>query len=126
MQCRPKRSCLAAITAFLAATGWFAPAVAQSVAATEMFDAVAAGPGGGNRISAARCRWLEQQQTAVHVVLRGEEYCLRYYASGLGEKNPVVAAWLHGDIGGGRIGPSGHQNGLGVAVMIEQEHRLFL
>ncbi|MGI4794664.1 MAG: alpha/beta hydrolase family protein [Janthinobacterium lividum] len=118
------RSPSTAGAAFLTAMAWFGPSFAQSVATTEMFDAVAECPGGGNLISAMQCRRLEQQQTAVWVTVRARGYCLRYYASGLGERNPVVAAWLHGDIGGSRSGPSGHQKGLGVAAMIDQERQL--
>lgn len=115
---------LAAACALLAAAGWPASSVGQSVATPDLFDAAAEGAH-GNIISTGQCRRLEQQQTAVWVRVRGRGWCLRYYASGLGQRNAVVAGWMHGDIGGGRRGgPSGHQQGLSPAAMIEQERSL--
>jgi pimeloyl-ACP methyl ester carboxylesterase len=97
------------------------------VAPPGLFDAAAEGDG-GNAISLARCRRLEQQQTAVWVSVYAKGWCLRYYAFGLniGHENKVAAAWLHGDILGGHrgTGPAGHQDGLGPAAMIEQERQL--
>ncbi len=115
---------LARACALLIATGCSQSSAAQSVATPGLFDAAAEGSH-GNRISAEQCRQLEQQQTAVWVSVRGKGWCLRYYAFGLDRQNPVVAAWLHGDIGGGpRNGPSGHQQGLGPAAMIDQARNL--
>jgi pimeloyl-ACP methyl ester carboxylesterase len=115
---------LAGACALLIATGCSASSFAQSVATPDLFDAAAEGSH-GNTISAEQCRQLEQQQTAVWVSVHGKGWCLRYYAFGLDRQNPVVAGWLHGDIGGGpRSGPSGHQQGLGPAAMIDQERNL--
>jgi pimeloyl-ACP methyl ester carboxylesterase len=114
---------LAGACGLLIVMGWAAPSAAQSVAAPGLFDAVAEGLH-GNTISAEQCRQLEQQQTAVWVRVHGKGWCLRYYAAGLERENAVVAAWLHGDIMGGRRGPAGHQKGLGPAAMIEQERAL--
>jgi hypothetical protein len=103
------------------------PAVprAQSVAGHGLFDAAAEGAG-GNTISRQQCGRLEQQQTAVWVSVHARGWCLRYYAFGVGQRNAVVAAWLHGDILGSHSGtsPAGHQDGLGPVAMIEQERRL--
>ena len=118
---RSKR--LAGACALLIAAGWCGASGAQSVAPPGLFDPVAEG-GPGNTISAEQCRQLEQQQTAVWVRVHGKGWCLRYYASGLGPENAVVAAWLHGDILGGGKGPAGHQQGLGPAAMIDQERNL--
>jgi pimeloyl-ACP methyl ester carboxylesterase len=101
------------------------PVRAQSVPTKEMFDAAAEGAG-GNHITRDQCRVYEKQESAVWVVMGRQGWCLRYYASGLKAGNGVVVGWLHGDIAGsykGR-GPAGHQDGLGVAVMVEQERRL--
>jgi pimeloyl-ACP methyl ester carboxylesterase len=115
---------LAGAVALLVGAGWAAISAAQSVGSSALFDAVAEGAR-GNLISAAQCRPLERRHTAVWVRVHGRGWCLRYYAAGLGSDNPVAAAWLHGDIGGGRrSGPSGHQQGLSPAAMIEQERRL--
>jgi pimeloyl-ACP methyl ester carboxylesterase len=117
---------LAGACALLIAAAWSASSAAQSTAPTGLFDAVAEGAH-GNIISADQCRPLEQQHTAVWVRVHGKGWCLRYYAFGLERENAVAAAWLHGDIGGSRGsrgGPSGHQQGLGPAAMIEQERRL--
>jgi pimeloyl-ACP methyl ester carboxylesterase len=114
---------LAGACALLLAAGWSGASAAQSAATPGLFDAVAEG-GPGNIISTPQCRQLEQQQTAVWVTVHGKGWCLRYYASGLGGENAVVAAWLHGDILGGGKGPAGHQQGLGPAAMIEQERKL--
>ncbi len=114
---------LAGACALLTAAGWSASSVGQSVAPPGLFDAAAEGAR-GNTILAGQCRQLEQQQTAVWVRVHGKGWCLRYYASGLGRENAVVAAWLHGDILGGGRGPAGHQKGLGPPAMIDQERGL--
>ncbi len=120
---RPKSALLAGACALLMAAGWSVSSVAQSASTSDLFDATAEGAH-GNRISAEQCRRLEQEQTAVWVRVQGRGWCLRYYASGLARENPVAAAWLHGDIGGGPHGPSGHQQGLSPAAMVEQERGL--
>ena len=101
-------------------------AVAQTATTAEMFDAAAEG-NGGNHIGREACRTLEAQESAIWVVKSGQGWCLRYYAVGVRPGASVVAGWLHGDILGSYKeggGPAGHQAGLGVAAMVEQERRL--
>jgi len=96
---------------------------AQSRPSDERFTnaAVAA----GNTIPRERCVKLEAQETATWVTIDGKGECLRYYAAGLRPgANPIVAAWMHGDIMGSRPTQIGHQEGLGVAAMIAQERAL--
>jgi pimeloyl-ACP methyl ester carboxylesterase len=118
---------LAAIGAFALSVCSSGPAASQSNPPPGRFDAAAEG-NGGNIISREACRRLEQEQTAVWVDVRGRGWCLRYYAFGLKSDGPnrIAAAWLHGDILGGRrgTGPAGHQKGLGPAAMVEQERGL--
>jgi pimeloyl-ACP methyl ester carboxylesterase len=121
----PRTALVAAACVLLVSAAWSGSAGSQSVGTAQLFDAAAEGDG-GNVISAAQCRALEQRQTAVWVNVHGNGWCLRYYAFGLGRENPVVAGWLHGDILGSYHGtkPAGHQDGLSPAAMIDQERRL--
>jgi pimeloyl-ACP methyl ester carboxylesterase len=100
--------------------------IAQSQSTGEMFDPEAEAR--GITISREACAVLEKQETAVWVEADGQSACLRYYASGLAPaagRNPIVAAWLHGDIMGATEGGADkHQKGLGVAAMIAQERTL--
>lgn len=108
--------------------GSLAPSArAQSEPSNEMFDPVAVTK--GIAISREICAAFEGQQTAVWVEVGGEGYCIRYYAAGLRPArgpNPIVAAWLNGDVQGKNPGPPAdkHQAGLGVSAMIEQERVL--
>lgn len=71
------------------------------------------------------CRRLEDDETAVWVVVRGQGYCLRYYAYGLRKgSNPLAAGWINGDVIGTSGRHAGHQEGLGVTAMIAQERQL--
>lgn len=99
-------------------------ASAQSQPSTEMFSGEKVKA--GIRISETDCRSLAAQHTGVWVDADGEGLCLRYYAAGLkiGSPNRIAAVWLHGDIMGSMEGGVGHQKGLGVAAMIDQERRL--
>ncbi|MBP2300209.1 alpha/beta hydrolase family protein [Azospirillum picis] len=101
------------------------PACGQSLPNDERFSnaAVAA----GRTISCRQCAELEARETASWVVVDGRGECLRYYAAGLRPApgpNPVAAAWMHGDIMGSRPHQIGHQEGLSVAAMIDQERAL--
>ncbi|WP_284261621.1 serine aminopeptidase domain-containing protein [Bradyrhizobium iriomotense] len=79
----------------------------------------------GMQITRSACEEMEQRQTAVWVRVDGRGYCLRYYAVGmtLDGPNPLVAAWMSGDVMGGPKSVA-HQQGLGVASMIEQSRTL--
>ncbi|WP_234908713.1 alpha/beta fold hydrolase [Rhizobium rhizogenes] len=98
-------------------------AMAQSMPDDEMFDP--AKVIAGIQIDRSECQEMEARQTAVWVSVEGKGYCLRYYAAGLNQKgeNPVVAAWMPGDVMGGPKSV-GHQEGIGVATMIEQSKSL--
>lgn len=101
------------------------PALAQSQPSAEMFSNTAVM--GGTRITREDCARLERQETAVWVVAGGKGECLRYYAAGLRAApgpNPVAAAWMHGDVMGRTPTAVGHQEGLGVAAMVEQTRAL--
>lgn len=103
---------------------WFGAAgmvAAQSTSGDEMFDPRRVVD--GIDITRRDCDALAARHTAVWV----DGTCLRYYAAGLAPDapNPVVAAWLHGDV----LGPRGNdarrrQSGFGPAAMIAQETRL--
>ncbi|MGY8663095.1 alpha/beta hydrolase [Bradyrhizobium sp. UFLA05-109] len=97
--------------------------LAQSVSDAEMFDPV--GVVNGIQITLSACEEMERRQTAVWVRVDGRGYCLRYYAAGLTPHGPnlLVAAWMSGDVMGGPKGVA-HQQGLGVASMIEQSTTL--
>ena len=96
---------------------------AQSLPDPEMFDP--AKVIAGIEIERSDCEKMEAKQTAVWIKVEGKGYCLRYYASGLNSNgpNPVVAAWLPGDVMGGPKSV-GHQKGIGVASMIAQSKSL--
>ena len=96
---------------------------AQSRPDNEMFDPVKVI--NGMQIAPSTCEEMNQRQTAVWVHVDGQGYCLRYYAAGLnpGGPNPLVAAWMPGDVMGGSKSV-GHQKGLGVTSMIEQSRTL--
>lgn len=110
----------------LCIAAWLAsgPVLAQSRPNGEMFTNAAVAR--GITLSRQACGALEQQETAVWAEVSGEGACLRYYASGLtrGGPNSIVAGWFHGDILGTKPTSIGHQEGLGVAAMIEQSRRL--
>ena len=98
-----------------------AAARAQSTAGDEMFDPQRVVD--GIEIDRRDCDALATTHTAIWV----DGACLRYYAAGLAldAPNPVVAAWLNGDV----LGPHGNdarrrQSGFGPAAMIAQESRL--
>lgn len=99
------------------------PVHAQSRPNDESFsNAVVAA---GKTITRRQCADLEARKTANWVEVDGHGECLRYYAAGLKPgSNPIVAAWMHGDIMGSQPRQIGHQEGLGVAGMIEQERML--
>lgn len=99
------------------------PAHAQSRPNEEYFTnkVVAA----GKAITRNQCAELEALETASWVEVNGRGECLRYYAAGLKSgTNPIVAAWMHGDVMGSKPEQIGHQEGLSVAGMIEQERAL--
>lgn len=100
------------------------PLFAQSQPNGEMFTNAAVAR--GITITRQACAILEKQETAVWVEAAGEGACLRYYAYGLtrGGPNPIAVGWFHGDILGTKPTSIGHQEGLGVAAMIEQSRRL--
>ena len=97
--------------------------LAQSLPDDEMFDPVKVI--NGIQIAPSTCEDMERRQTAVWVNVDGRGYCLRYYAAGLtlNGPNPLVATWMSGDVMGSPRGV-GHQQGLGVASMIEQSKTL--
>lgn len=99
------------------------PVHAQSRPNDESFsNAVVAA---GKTITRRQCADLEARETASWVEVDGHGECLRYYAAGLKPgSNPIVAAWMHGDIMGSKPRQIGHQEGLSVAGMIEQERTL--
>ena len=99
------------------------PVHAQSRPNDESFsNAVVAA---GKTITRRQCADLEARKTASWVEVDGHGECLRYYAAGLKPgSNPIVAAWMHGDIMGSQPRQIGHQEELGVAGMIEQERML--
>jgi hypothetical protein len=74
--------------------------LAQSVPDNEMFDP--ANVINGIQIAPSACEDMERRQTAVWVSVDGRGYCLRYYAAGLTPNgpNPLVAAWMSGDVMG--------------------------
>jgi pimeloyl-ACP methyl ester carboxylesterase len=116
----------ATLVAFFAFAIWLiAPEMlaAQSLPDDEMFDPVKVI--NGIEIAPSVCEGMKRRQTAVWVRVDGRGYCLRYYAAGLTPDgpNPLVAAWMSGDVMGGPRGV-GHQQGLGVASMIEQSKTL--
>ncbi|MGV7217297.1 alpha/beta hydrolase family protein [Bradyrhizobium sp. UFLA05-112] len=88
-----------------------------------MFDAVTVI--NGMQITRPACEEMEHRQTAVWVRVENRSYCLRYYAAGLAlnGQNSLVAAWMPGDVMGGPRGVA-HQQGLGVASMVEQSMTL--
>ncbi|WP_291694733.1 alpha/beta fold hydrolase [Bradyrhizobium sp.] len=96
---------------------------AQSLPDTGMFDPVSVI--NGIQTTPSACEEMVRRQTAVWVRVDGRGYCLRYYAAGvaLDRPNPVVAGWMSGDVMGGPKGVA-HQQGLGVASMIEQSATL--
>jgi len=101
------------------------PASAQSRQNNEAFSnaTVAA----GLVLTRDACALLKAQETASWVEVDGKGECLRYYAAGLHPApgpNPIVAAWMHGDIMGTKPSRIGHQEGLSVTAMIEQERAL--
>ncbi|CAO3414998.1 alpha/beta hydrolase family protein [Azospirillum endophyticum] len=99
------------------------PAHGQSRPNEEYFSNATAAA--GKTITRKRCAELEALETANWVEVGGSGECLRYYAAGLKpDANPMVAAWMHGDIMGSKPDKIGHQEGLSVAGMIEQERRL--
>ncbi|NUB23911.1 alpha/beta hydrolase family protein [Azospirillum brasilense] len=98
---------------------------AQSQPSAERFSNAAVT--GGVTITRKACAALEAQHTAAWVEVDGRGECLRYYAAGLRPApgpNPIAAAWMHGDIMGTKPTSVGHQEGLGVASMIDQERAL--
>ncbi|TWA66852.1 hypothetical protein FBZ84_106196 [Azospirillum baldaniorum] len=98
---------------------------AQSQPSAERFSNAAVT--GGVTITRKACAALEAQDTAAWVEVDGRGECLRYYAAGLRPApgpNPIAAAWMHGDIMGTKPTSVGHQEGLGVAAMIDQERAL--
>ncbi|UKJ74719.1 alpha/beta hydrolase family protein [Azospirillum brasilense] len=98
---------------------------AQSQPSAERFSNAAVT--GGVTITRKACAALEAQETAAWVEVDGRGECLRYYAAGLRPDpgpNPIAAAWMHGDIMGTKPTSVGHQEGLGVAAMIDQERAL--
>lgn len=118
--------CLAGIAVAVAFPAMFPVAIsaqAQSRPNDEQFsNAVVAS---GKTIDRDQCAALEARETASWVEVGGRGECLRYYAAGLKPgTNPVVAAWMHGDVMGTRPEQIGHQEGLSVAGMIEQERAL--
>ncbi|WP_188260120.1 alpha/beta hydrolase family protein [Azospirillum tabaci] len=100
-------------------------AQAQSQPSAERFSNAAVTE--GIAITRQACAALEAQETAAWVEVEGRGECLRYYAAGLRPApgpNPIAAAWMHGDIMGTKPTSVGHQEGLGVAAMIDQERAL--
>ncbi|MBP2233041.1 hypothetical protein J2847_006376 [Azospirillum agricola] len=101
------------------------PVSAQSRPNNEAFsNAIVAA---GLVLTRKACALLEVQETANWVEVDGKGECLRFYAAGLRSApgpNPVVAAWMHGDIMGRKPSQIGHQEGLSVTAMIEQERAL--
>lgn len=98
-------------------------ATAQSRPSPEMFSAQDVVQ--GIVIDRDVCRRLEREETAVWVLVRGQGYCLRYYAYGLRKgSNALVAGWINGDVIGTSGRRAGHQAGLGVTAMIAQEQQL--
>ncbi|WP_454017091.1 alpha/beta hydrolase family protein [Azospirillum sp. Marseille-Q6669] len=98
---------------------------AQSQPSAERFSDAAVTK--GVTITRKACAALEAQETAAWVEVDGRGECLRYYAAGLRPApgpNPIAAAWMHGDIMGTKPTSVGHQEGLGVAAMIDQERTL--
>jgi pimeloyl-ACP methyl ester carboxylesterase len=97
--------------------------LAQSVPDDEMFDPVKVV--NGMQITPSACEDMQRHQTAIWISVDGRGYCLRYYAAGLvlNGPNPLVATWMSGDVMGGPKGVA-HQQGLGVASMIEQSKTL--
>ena len=114
-----------ALRMFLAAVVLFIPTItiAQSKPDDEMFDP--AKVIAGIQIDHSTCLEMEARQTGIWVTVDGQGYCLRYYAAGLNQngENPVVAAWMPGDVMGGPKGVA-HQKGIGVASMIAQSKSL--
>lgn len=102
-----------------------AAATAQSQPSSERFDGLKVVE--GVSIDRLRCAQLERAHTAVWVEAGGEAQCLRYYAFGLDPHgpNPRVVGWMHGDlVGGPETRRARHQDGLGVAEMIDRMQRL--
>ncbi|QCO17723.1 alpha/beta hydrolase (plasmid) [Azospirillum brasilense] len=100
-------------------------AQAQSQPSAERFSNTVVAE--GVTITREACATLEAQETAAWVEVDGRGECLRYYAAGLRPApgpNPIAAAWMHGDIMGSKPTSVGHQEGLGVAAMIDQERAL--
>jgi pimeloyl-ACP methyl ester carboxylesterase len=111
----PLRAAVAALGLWLGGAGM---AAGQSTAGDEMFDPQRVVD--GIEIDRPDCDALSARHTAVWV----DGACLRYYAAGLRLEaaNPVVAAWLNGDV----LGPHGNdarrrQSGFGPAAVIAQE-----
>jgi pimeloyl-ACP methyl ester carboxylesterase len=116
---------LAVLVCLLACVWTCGPAAAQSRPNDEAFTnaAVAA----GLTISREACAEFEARETATWIEVDGHGECLRYYAAGLRPApgpNPIVAAWMHGDIMGSKRHQIGHQEGLDVSAMIELERAL--
>jgi pimeloyl-ACP methyl ester carboxylesterase len=98
---------------------------AQSQASSERFDGLKVLK--GVSIDRQQCAQLERGHTAVWVEADGDAHCLRYYAFGLDphRPNPRVVGWMHGDlVGGPDTTRARHQDGLGVAQMVDQMRRL--
>jgi pimeloyl-ACP methyl ester carboxylesterase len=118
---------IAVLVGLLACVGICKPATAQSRPNAEVFTNAAVAT--GLTITRNACAELEARETATWIELNGQGECLRYYAAGLRPApgpNPIVAAWIHGDIMGSKQHQIGHQEGLGVAAMVEQERALSL
>ncbi|GGJ15483.1 alpha/beta hydrolase family protein [Neoroseomonas lacus] len=109
---------VAALGLWLGASGM---AAAQSTSSDEEFDPQRVVD--GIETDRRDCAAMAVSHTAIWV----EGACLRYYAAGLvlDAPNPLVAAWLNGDV----LGPHGNdarrrQSGFGPAAVIEQERGL--
>lgn len=121
-----RRGAAIAILAWLALSMSMATAAqSQSQPSAERFSNAVVTE--GIAITRQACAALEAQETAAWVEVEGRGECLRYYAAGLRPApgpNPIAAAWMHGDIMGTKPTSVGHQEGLGVAAMIDQERAL--
>lgn len=121
----PRAPAIVRIAAALLLLAGSRSAGAQSVASPETFSNAAVVK--GVAIDREACAALEAQETAAWIEVDGKGECLRYYAAGLRPApgpNPIAAAWMHGDIMGSKPTSVRHQEGLGVAAMIEQERAL--
>jgi len=116
---------IAVLVCLLACVCICQPATAQSRPNDEAFTNATVAT--GLAITRGACAEFEAHETATWIELDGHGECLRYYAAGLRPApgpNPIVAAWIHGDIMGSKQHQIGHQEGLSVTAMIEQERAL--